>query len=360
MKIQSTLRRLGAQRGLVLLLAFLLTGVLLATVLAAPALAMEGTGEAGITPDPPAGETVVSVPTQPDPGTPGANGAGSAPSSSAPASSSSPSSDSSSSWASSSGNSSETSGETSSSGTGWGSEVSSGSKEPQEDDSSSASSRPGGNTSHAASSTPSYSNPDPKESYVEYIPPKTSGGTGHTTSAQNPIAIAPDDTNTQVLSSQNWDELLSMASSVDSEPQPASSLVPMGGIFGSKENTGGGGVSIVLILGIVLLALGTGGVIFFVYSQFFHKRRGEQPPEDFETEEWDYRSDDDAFGGYEPPASEPSSHRNSAPLNFEKTDRDISSFSDPSQKPANPLQPPPRQKPQVEDIDWDQFFKDNQ
>ena len=53
-------------------------------------------------------------------------------------------------------------------------------------------------------------------------------------------------------------------------------------------------------------------------------------------------------------------------MRFEKSDRDISSFSDPTMKPSNPIQNLLRQSllaqpsRQVEDIDWDQFFRDNQ
>ncbi|MCI9575627.1 MAG: hypothetical protein HFJ84_02935 [Clostridiales bacterium] len=333
------------------LLPLLLSTLLVCSLCGSSAFAMEG-GEAGITPDPP---TDIVNPTpdpepQPDPEPP-------AESSNTP--SSTPSSSSSSESSSSSGESSSANSSSSqpSSGSDWNS------KNP-----SSASSRPSWNGNTSSSKT-SYADPDPNESYVEYIPPKNNGNdnNGHTTSAQNPVAIAPDD-DTEILSSQNWQELLSVDSKTSSSTESASSsLTPMGGIFGKNNNTGGGGTSIVLILGIVMLVLGAGGVGFFIYSQFIYKRRkGADSAEDYENSYLDYGDEDDGYGGYDEHPYPPNyrAKGDTAPLQFEKTDRDISSFSDPTMKPANPIQPPPAEPPaqssrRVEDIDWDQFFKDN-
>lgn len=346
------------------LLPWILSALLVCSLCGSSVFAMDG-GEAGITPDPPTdiGNSTPDPDPQPEPEPP-------AESSSTP--SSTPSNPNSSESSSSSGGSSSASSSSSENESGGSSQTSSDSNwNSESSSSSSSSSRPngGGNTS---SSKTSYPDPDPNKSYVEYIPPKNNGNdnNGHTTSAQNPVAIAPSDDNTEILSSQNWDELLSMDSNVSSSTESASSSLPsIGGIFGKNNNTGGG-ISIILILGIVLLVLGTGGIGFFIYSQFIYKRRkgkGADSAENYEDSYLDYEDEDDGYDDYNEyyPPTNYRAKGDTAPLRFEKSDRDISSFSDPTMKPSNPIQPPPAKPPaqpsrQVEDIDWDQFFRDNQ
>lgn len=314
----------------------LLVGLLTCLLWAAPVFGMEN-GEAGITPDPP--DTVVTDPvpppdpviSQPDPGPSGEPQDPSSPTST-PEGPSEPDNPSTSQPSSSGSNNSQVSEP----------------ETPSGSQSSSQASRP--NTS---SSRVVYSDPDPRESYVEYIPPNNQIGNqnNHTTSAQNPIAIAPVESNTELLSSQNWEVLLSTISQPDNTSGSVSTLAPINGIFSNKENAHQ--VSNLLIIGIVMLVLGAAGVAFFIYSQFIYKRRkANQIPED-----------EDYDDGY----SHADTHKdNTQPLPYVPTERDISSFSNPQMKPQNPLKqpeqppsPPKRNRLEVEDIDWDKFFKDN-
>lgn len=317
----------------------LLIGLLACLLCAAPVLAMEN-GEAGITPDPP--DTIVTDPvtppdpvvSQPDPGP----SQDPSPPSSTPDTPSEPDPVSSGPASSGGGNSQ--------------------ASEPQEPSgsqvTSSRVSRP-----NTTSSRVVYSDPDPRESYVEYIPPSNQTGNqnNHTTSAQNPVAVAPVESNTELLSSQNWEALLSTPSQPDGVPNASSALAPIAGIFGEKEDAHG--VSILLIIGIVMLVLGAGGVGFFIYSQFIYKRR--KAKKNAEDEDF-YGDSDGYYDGY----TQDVSRGNTEPLPYVPTERDISSFSDPQMKPVNPLKkpeqppsPPKRNRVEVEDIDWDQFFKDN-
>lgn len=303
-----------------------LTALLACVLCAAPVFAMENNGEAGLTPDPPDIVEPIDPPSEPDPpSNPAEPDPPPVSSSQFPAVSdpevSSPS---------------EPNPPVSSGGT----------------PSSSITSRP-----HTTSSRVVYSDPDPRESYVEYIPPNrgNTNQNNHTTSAQNPIAVAPTEKNTELLSSQNWDELLHTSSASGSLSSPASSLPPINGIFSQKEDANK--VSNILIIGIVLLICGAAGVAFFIYSQFIYKRRKAKAADD---------DDDDSHDHPFPPSR--SSKSETSPLPYVPTERDISSFSDPQMKPSNPLKnpapptrpaPPKRNRVEIEDIDWDQFFKDN-
>ncbi|HHV31577.1 MAG: hypothetical protein E7518_05330 [Ruminococcaceae bacterium] len=112
-----------------------------------------------------------------------------------------------------------------------------------------------------------------------------------------------------VLSSQDWSELLS------SEPSSGSSALAAGVGSGTTSTSStpsnqGGGVSVLLISGIILIVLGVAGIGFFVYEQFFAQRSGRR-------------------GGYIGPMdisshSHGSSMDDTEPLEFE----DISSNSD--------------------------------
>ena len=110
----------------------------------------------------------------------------------------------------------------------------------------------------------------------------------------------PHQMTTRKFSSQNWDELLSMDSNVSSSTESASSSLPsIGGIFGKNNNTGGG-ISIILILGIVLLVLGTGGIGFITLNSSTNggRERGQIRPKIMRTAIWNYEDEDDGYDDY--------------------------------------------------------------
>lgn len=77
------------------------------------------------------------------------------------------------------------------------------------------------------------------------------------------------------LSSQDWSELLSSSSS--SSEAAVGALSSDASSASSDAADQGGGISWLLVAGIVLIALGIAGVGFFVYAQFFANRRGGGP-----------------------------------------------------------------------------------
>lgn len=306
----------------------ILTALLTCVLCAAPVLAAENNGEAGITPDPPeiiepAPPSDPVVPSQPEPPVSDPTSVPSEP------------------------------------------DVPVTSEPDPPPVSSSSSEKPSGNTSqitsrpNTVSSRVVYSDPDPRESYVEYIPPsQNNGNQNHTTHAETPVAVAPAESKTELLSSQDWSALLN-TSSASNNVSASSELAPINGIFSREEDAHS--VSNILIIGIILLALGVIGVGFFIYSQFIYKRR--KPKDD--SDDYDDYDDSGSQGG---DGHSDISRNETTPLPYVPSERDISSFSDPHMKPPNPLQhpeppkppaPPKKNRVEIEDIDWDQFFKDN-
>lgn len=113
-----------------------------------------------------------------------------------------------------------------------------------------------------------------------------------------------------VLSSENWSELLSSGGQ-SSAPASANSDAGLSSETSSRAPQGGG-ISWLLILGIVLIVLAICGIVFFVYEQFLKDH------------------DDDDFGGPSGPndisshSSVSSSQTDTTPIEF----TDISSDSD--------------------------------
>jgi hypothetical protein len=137
---------------------------------------------------------------------------------------------------------------------------------------------------------------DTQESRVEQI------------ASQADAAVSDPD----VLSSENWSELLSSGSQ-SSAPSSANSDAGLSSATSSKASQGGG-ISWLLILGIVLIMLAICGIVFFVYEQFL-------------------KGHDDDFGGPSGPSgpndisshsSGDSSQTDTSPTEF----TDISSDSD--------------------------------
>lgn len=68
-----------------------------------------------------------------------------------------------------------------------------------------------------------------------------------------------------VLSSQNWNELLSSAASGTA----AGAVSAVSSAVSSTPSGNGGGISWLLVVGILLILLGVAGIGFFIYLQFF-------------------------------------------------------------------------------------------
>ncbi|MCY1713347.1 hypothetical protein [Caproiciproducens galactitolivorans] len=148
-----------------------------------------------------------------------------------------------------------------------------------------------------------------------------------------------------VLSSQDWGELLSSTSSSDSSSVAAAA----GTTSSSTGSSGVGGVSWLLILGIVLIVLALCGIGLFVYLQFFsgsggikknsipapvHKKSGEKPTEFVDISSY---SDDQPHGD-----------------SIAKDARGFSDIASSSEKaPAAPVAPAGKavQKPAISDKD---------
>ena len=362
----SSRRKTGSKKARLLTLFF--TGLCISALCAIPVWAAEG--ETDIPTDPGNGQTITTDDPKPElPNTSSSPGQTPDPSSSSPAVSSEPDLPSSSTPQSSS---PEVSTPSSSNSDSWESASSASSSPWEEPDSSSGTvSEEDPNTTSSDYYVEWNPNNSQNENNYHDAPPATN------TNPPAPIAQAQEDDRSE-LSSQDWNELLGLnsyqANSGDAS-NPASNTyslpdIAVGGIFRDEGGTGGG-VSTILIIGIIALILGAAGIAFFIYSQFIYKGRKPKLTEDTHSLDYDGYDDDYDYDPNEPPYGSASTYRESfysqhedtAPLSYdEDPNRDIRSHSDatPSQTSPGDSDPPKSTEEKMKEIDWDKFFKGHQ
>lgn len=147
----------------------------------------------------------------------------------------------------------------------------------------------GSESSEAEGSTPEE---EPEEPYRPPVSqkPAVSVDTDNAEINQNASRAAEATSDPDLLSSQDWSELLTSGEVSQSPDAKPFENEPFGGQNQSGEKQGS--FSWILPLGIVLIVLGLGGIAFFVYTQFFAPRRRGAFDDTGEIEEFtDIRSD---------------------------------------------------------------------
>lgn len=249
--------------------------------------------------------------------------------------------------------------------------------------------------SSAVSSTPSSSDggtggsgepSKDSEKPVTSTPPKTTTSTKSSTTSKKPTTSV--DTHTSkinaaaskaagvtsdpdVLSSQNWNELLSGLNSTD-----GGTVSLVSSQVSSAAASSDGGISWMLIVGIIFVLLGVGGIGFFIYNQFIAKKNGPRGPhtpsggsgiieetaDNSATMEFeDISSSSDGLQhreDYVPPVANP--------MDGIRPAGTINRAPAPQRRPAVPTQgmeaKPSAQATPVEngkDFDWEAFFNEN-
>ncbi len=211
-----------------------------------------------------------------------------------------------------------------------------------------------------------------------------SGDTGADSSATDSAASRYN------LASEDWDELLGVTSESGAESQAASASESALGsasesaaaaaaasetesdaleetitnLFGGNASSDGG-ISRIMIVGIIAFALGAIGVAFFIYSQFIYKaklrRRQEEEHGERLGSELDYELGEEPMQldfneqqtGQEP---EP---RQTAPEEREDFFDDFERQTKMKESPDAPTTLSQDDKKRLDEVDWDDFFKQN-
>lgn len=137
---------------------------------------------------------------------------------------------------------------------------------PSIESGSSSSEQPVSTSSASLASASSHAEATPSSKYVAPVTSfDTNANQVEATASQAAAAVSDPD----VLSSENWSELLSSGEQPQSQVEAAGASA----ISSAASSAGVGGVSSILILGVILIVLALCGLGLFVYLQFFTNNR---------------------------------------------------------------------------------------